>query len=97
MRAVHSDPKKWAELAKDRSALETEIRGLIDRGLFYLRYTTGDPAVNMRGKGVRIVADYIERYAAEFVRWTLSLKRISRRSSNMKMETVAPLSQAQLI
>jgi DNA helicase-2/ATP-dependent DNA helicase PcrA len=65
MRAIHSNPKKWAALAKDRNALEREIRSLIDRGLFYLRYTTGEPAANMRNKGVRIVADYIERYAPE--------------------------------
>ena len=65
MRAIHSDPKKWALLAKDRTALEREIRRLVDRGLFYLRYTTGDPAANMRAKGIRIVADYVQRYAAE--------------------------------
>jgi DNA helicase II / ATP-dependent DNA helicase PcrA len=65
MRALHSDPKKWALLARDRAKLEREIQKLIDRGLFYLRYTTGDPAVNMRAKGIRIVADYIERYASE--------------------------------
>lgn len=70
MRAVHSDPKKWAALAKDRRALERAIQGLIDRGLFYLRYTTGDPAANMRAKGVRIVADYIERHAAELQQLT---------------------------
>jgi DNA helicase II / ATP-dependent DNA helicase PcrA len=65
MRAIHSDPKKWALLAKDRTALEREVRRLVDRGLFYLRYTTGDPAANMRAKGIRIVADYVQRYAAE--------------------------------
>jgi len=65
MRAVHTEPKKWAKLAKDRPALESEIRRLIARGLFYLRYTTGDPATNMREKGIRIVADYIERYLPE--------------------------------
>jgi DNA helicase-2/ATP-dependent DNA helicase PcrA len=65
LRAVHSDPKKWANLAKDRAKLEQEIQKLIDRGLFYLRYTTGDPAENMRKKGLKIVADYIERYVAE--------------------------------
>jgi DNA helicase II / ATP-dependent DNA helicase PcrA len=65
MRAIHSDPKKWAALAKDRNALEREIRELVDRGLFYLRYTTGGPAANMRAKGVRIVADYVQRYAPE--------------------------------
>jgi ATP-dependent DNA helicase UvrD/PcrA len=65
MRAVHSDPKKWAALAKDRKALEREIQKLIGRGLFYLRYTTGPPAQNMRAKGLRIVADYIGRYSTE--------------------------------
>lgn len=65
MRAVHSDPKKWALLAPDRKALERQVQQLIARGLFYLRYTTGDPATNMRAKGVQIVADYIQRYARE--------------------------------
>jgi len=70
MRAVHSDPKKWAALAQDRAALEREIQSLIERGLFYLRYTTGEPAANMRRKGVRIAADYIQRYAAELAALT---------------------------
>ena len=65
MRAVHSDPKKWALLADNRPALEREIQKMIDRGLFYLRYTTGDPAKYMRAKGLEIVADYIQRYAGE--------------------------------
>jgi DNA helicase-2/ATP-dependent DNA helicase PcrA len=70
MRAVHSAPKKWAALAKNRNALESEIRKLIQRGLFYLRYTTGDPADNMRTKGLRIVADYVQRYASELEKLT---------------------------
>lgn len=65
MRAVHNNPKKWAQLAHDPAKLKAEVRKLIDRGLFYLRYTTGDPADNMRSKGVEIVADYIQRYASE--------------------------------
>lgn len=65
MRAIHSNPKKWADLAKNRSKLNAEIQKLIDRGLFYLRYTTGDPAENMRKRGLQIVAGYIERYAKE--------------------------------
>jgi DNA helicase-2/ATP-dependent DNA helicase PcrA len=65
MRAIHSDPKKWAALAKDREALECEIRKLVDGGLFYLRYTTGQPAANMRNKGIKVVADYAQRYASE--------------------------------
>lgn len=65
LRVVHSDPVFWAELAKDRSKLEAAINVLIERGLFYLRYTTGEPAENMRRKGVRIVADYVEYFAEE--------------------------------
>lgn len=70
MRAIHSDPKRWAALAGNRPALEVEIGKLIDQGLFYLRYTTGDPAENMRKKGVRIVADYIGKYASELAKLT---------------------------
>jgi DNA helicase-2/ATP-dependent DNA helicase PcrA len=65
MRAIHSDPKKWAELSKDCEKLKGEIQKLIDRGLFYLRYTTGNPADNMRKKGLHVVAEYIGRYASE--------------------------------
>jgi DNA helicase-2/ATP-dependent DNA helicase PcrA len=68
MRAIHSEPKRWAELSKDSKALEREVKMLIDRGLFYLRYTTGAPAENMRAKGVQIVSDYIKRYAGEMSR-----------------------------
>jgi len=70
MRAVHSNPKKWAELANDRGRLEQEIQRLVDRGLFYLRYTTGPPADNMRNKGIKIVANYIQRYAQELATLT---------------------------
>ncbi|MGD0572275.1 MAG: ATP-dependent DNA helicase [Sedimentisphaerales bacterium] len=70
MRAIHSDPKKWAALARNRPALEKEIYKLIERGLFYLRYTTGEPAANMRTKGVQIVTDYIQRYASELTTLT---------------------------
>lgn len=65
MRAIHSNPKKWSTLAKDRSELESQLSHLIEKGLFYLRYTTGAPAENMRKKGVKIAADYIQRYADE--------------------------------
>jgi DNA helicase-2/ATP-dependent DNA helicase PcrA len=65
LRSVHTNPKRWAALAKDRSKLDQELQKLIGRGLFYLRYTTGEPAENMRRKGLRVVAEYIGRYAAE--------------------------------
>jgi DNA helicase-2/ATP-dependent DNA helicase PcrA len=65
MRAIHSDPAKWAALAAKPGELEREITELINKGLFYLRYTTGDPADNMRAKGARIAMDYIKHFAPE--------------------------------
>ena len=38
---------------------------MIERGLFYLRYTTGEPAENMRRKGIKIVGDYVKYFAEE--------------------------------
>lgn len=65
MRAVHAEPKRWAELAADPASLEREVRKLINQGLFYLRYTVGTPADNMRNKGVRVAMDYIRHYIGE--------------------------------
>lgn len=65
MRAVHSQPAKWAALAGNRAALEAEIKKLIEQGLLYLRYTTGEPADNMRRKATRIIADYVNRFSEE--------------------------------
>ena len=65
MRAVHSNPAAWAALAGNRRALEAEITKLIEQGLLYLRYTTGEPAENMRRKATRIIADYVKRFANE--------------------------------
>ena len=70
MREVHSNPKKWAKLAGDRKALRREVEMLLEKGLFYLRYTTGEPAENMKNKGARIVADYVCRHAEELARLT---------------------------
>jgi DNA helicase-2/ATP-dependent DNA helicase PcrA len=60
LRAVHSHPKKWAAIADDPDALRREIQKLIDRGLFYLRYTTGEPASNMRAMGLKVTSQYIK-------------------------------------
>jgi DNA helicase-2/ATP-dependent DNA helicase PcrA len=68
MRAIHSDPASWADLAMDSEALDAGIRKLIDQGLFYLRYTTGDPLSNMREAAVRVVTDYVKTYADELSR-----------------------------
>lgn len=65
MRAIHASPQEWAALAENRPLLEKQVEKLIARGLFYLRYTTGNPADNMRAKGVRIVSDYIAKYVDE--------------------------------
>lgn len=65
MRIVHSDPKKWAKLAKDPGLLKKELQQLIDRGVFYLRYTTSDPAENMRSKAMDLVGKYVAKYAGE--------------------------------
>jgi len=70
MRAVHSDPEKWASLAGDRLFLEAAVNELIEKGMFYLRYTTGVPAENMRRKGVRVVADYVQYFVDELANLT---------------------------
>lgn len=75
MRAIHSDPKKWAALSKNPAKLRKEVERLIDSGLFYLRYTTGSPLENMRGKAVDIVADYITQYEAELSSFTFEPER----------------------
>ncbi len=68
LRVVHTDPRVWAQLAKDKDQLETALRQLIERGLFYLRYTTGEPAENMREKGKQVVTDYVQFFADELER-----------------------------
>lgn len=68
MREINSNPKKWAALADRPEILREEIDRLIEKGLFYLRYTTGEPAKNMMRKGAHVVADYVRRYADELAR-----------------------------
>lgn len=65
MRAVHSDPARWAALATDPAGLRSALDDLLGQGLFYLRYTTGEPMRRMQNRGVEIVADYIMTYASE--------------------------------
>ncbi|MCA1812181.1 MAG: ATP-dependent helicase, partial [Halobacteriales archaeon] len=49
MRAIHTNPKKWALLAKDPAKLHEKLEQVVNNsGLFYLRYTTGEPLENMR-------------------------------------------------
>jgi len=65
LREIHRDPRRWAELARDRAALEQELRGFVGSGLFYLRYTTGDPLENMRRTALRGLTEYVGLYADE--------------------------------
>lgn len=65
MRAIHSDPKAWSELANDPQALNAKLKNLMDRGLFYMRYTTGDPLARMRNKALQIIGDYVHTYQGE--------------------------------
>lgn len=68
MRAIHSDPARWADLAKNTPALELELEHLINSGLFYLRYTTGEPAENMRRRAAEIIGEFVRTYADELER-----------------------------
>jgi DNA helicase-2/ATP-dependent DNA helicase PcrA len=65
LRAIHSDPAKWAALAKDPPAMTAALKELAQRGVFYLRYTTGEPLERMRGKALDIVGEYVQQYADE--------------------------------
>jgi DNA helicase-2/ATP-dependent DNA helicase PcrA len=65
LREVHSNPRRWAELAATPMALQTEIERLVESGLFYLRYTTGDPLENLKRAAVRGVQDYVTAYVDE--------------------------------
>jgi DNA helicase II / ATP-dependent DNA helicase PcrA len=65
LRAVHSDPGNWAQLAHEDGKLEEALNQLVGRGLMYLRYTVGDPQQRMEHRAVEIVADYVRTYADE--------------------------------
>jgi DNA helicase-2/ATP-dependent DNA helicase PcrA len=65
MREIHSNPAEWARLAKNPQALRERLDQLVRSGLFYLRYTTGDPLENMQKKALRIISDYVQLYQGE--------------------------------
>jgi DNA helicase-2/ATP-dependent DNA helicase PcrA len=75
MRAVHTDAARWADLAKTPEELKKEIERLVAAGVFYLRYTTGDPADNMRRRAVEVVSDYVRTYAPELSRLQFEAER----------------------
>lgn len=70
MRAVHTNPKAWAALASDKLALRNKLDALAKDGLFYLRYTTGEPLELMRTHAVDIVSSYVVTYRDELQKIT---------------------------
>lgn len=68
LRIIHSNPRHWAELAGDRDKLRAEIQLLVDQGMFYLRYTVGDPLKNLQRRAVEGVAEYVETYSDELAK-----------------------------
>lgn len=65
LREVHSDPSAWAAIAGDPAKMSDAIDKLQEDGLFYLRYTTGDPLDNLMSKAKSGVVGYVERYRDE--------------------------------
>ena len=75
MREIHADPQRWAKLVGDPSRLAGEVRGLIDDGFFYLRYTTGEPLRLMQDRAQQVVGEYIQTYREELAELTFEPER----------------------
>ncbi len=75
LRAIHSDPARYAALAANPAKLEAAVRDLVSRGLFYMRYTTGPPLDNLENRAVEVVTDYVKTYADELSRLTFEPER----------------------
>lgn len=82
LRAIHSDPKRWAQMAADQRELKAEIARMVESGMFYLRYTTGEPLANLRRRASEGVVQYVETYAPELSRLQFEPER--------EFETVLP-------
>ena len=65
LRTIHGNPAEWAALANSREELTHEVSQLVDQGMFYLRYTTGDPLQNLRRKAIEGVTEYVVRFSGE--------------------------------
>ena len=65
LRIVHTNPRKWAGLAGDAHRLRSEVKSLVDQGMFYLRYTVGQPLENLRNRAIAGVVEYVQAHAPE--------------------------------
>ncbi len=68
MRAIHSSPEDWAKLTSRPEKLHAKLMELVEKGLFYLRYTTGEPLQRMQDHAVSIIKDYIQTYVDELAK-----------------------------
>ena len=68
LRVIHANPRRWARLAANRPRLQEAVERLIEQGMFYLRYTVGEPLDNLRRRAVKGVVEYVEAYAGELAR-----------------------------
>ncbi|WP_315767185.1 ATP-dependent DNA helicase [Bradyrhizobium sp. SZCCHNR2012] len=75
LRAVHAAPKKWAAIAMHPEKVEHEIRKMIAAGMFYMRYTTADPLLNLQNKAVTGLVEYVKHYADELARLNFEPER----------------------
>jgi DNA helicase-2/ATP-dependent DNA helicase PcrA len=66
LRAIHENPRYWTAI--DSKRLAAEVESLVDKGLFYLRHTVGEPYENLKNKAVEGVVDYVETYRQELSR-----------------------------
>jgi DNA helicase-2/ATP-dependent DNA helicase PcrA len=66
LRAIHENPKPW--VAMKPALLEQSVRTLVDKGLFYLRHTVGEPYENLRDKAISGVVEYVNTYRDELSR-----------------------------
>lgn len=68
LRVIHMNPRHWARLSKNHSRLKKEIEKLVDQGIFYLRYTVGEPLENLRRRAIKGATEYVETYAKELAK-----------------------------
>lgn len=68
LRVIHMNPRHWARLSKNHSRLKKEIEKLVDQGIFYLRYTVGEPLENLRRRAIKGATEYVKTYAKELAK-----------------------------
>lgn len=65
LRDIHSNPAYWNQLTQNPAMLRRVVLEKVNSGLFYLRYTTGEPLDNMRNVAYEGIKQYVEQYSGE--------------------------------